>query len=304
MNIKVKQTLLFFILILLQTNPIKAQEQSEYQFPFPSIPSELQTPTERANYLIEHYWDHFNFTDPNLENKKDNIEQAWVDFIDILSIPIITLDKSQTAIEQAFQQAEINPFAFRTFASLADKYLYSLHSTYKNEELYIFALQSILNASILTPIEKEKPKHQLRIAQNNRVGTVANDIQFTTTLGSSSLHAIDSPLTLLFIHDFDCHTCQLELDEIRNSTILQQQIQNKQLAVLTIYPYDEITEWKNRQNTYDTLWINGYDTNQEIIEKDTYSLRASSSFYLFDSDKKIILKDSSVEIIENYLDGL
>ena len=47
------------------------QEQAvEPQFPFPSIPSTLTEPEERKEYLLQHYWDNFDFSDSALVNNR------------------------------------------------------------------------------------------------------------------------------------------------------------------------------------------------------------------------------------------
>ena len=45
-----------------RNNPIVKQEQKK-GFQLPEVPIMLNTPEQRAVYVAEHYWDHFDFAD-------------------------------------------------------------------------------------------------------------------------------------------------------------------------------------------------------------------------------------------------
>lgn len=293
-----KRKIVSFILFFFITSSVYSQTE-DISFPYPSIPSELKSLEERATYLAAHYWDLFDFSKSNIKELA-YVEQAWVNFVDFLKL--VSDTDAQKAIKSTFQKAEPCEDTLKYFMELAQKYLYTTDSPLKNEEYYRSALEVILSSSTLSDIDKVKPQHQLTVIQKNRIGTQVPDIFYQTSKGKKgTLHQIETTYTLLFIHDFDCHTCQMELDELRESSLLKELIQNKQLTILTLYPYENIQEWKNHQDSYDTGWINGFDATQELLEKEAYILRSSSSFYLLDTDKKVILKDTNIKAVEKQL---
>ena len=55
-------------------------------FVLPAIPDILTEPEARAAYLVEHYWDHTNFADTNYIHHPDIVEQAWVNYIDLMKL--------------------------------------------------------------------------------------------------------------------------------------------------------------------------------------------------------------------------
>ena len=62
-------------------------------FVYPEVPTMLNTPELRADYLARHYWEHVNFADTNYIHHPEVTEQAWVNFIDILQlVPAQTRD--------------------------------------------------------------------------------------------------------------------------------------------------------------------------------------------------------------------
>ncbi|MBR4845834.1 MAG: DUF5106 domain-containing protein, partial [Bacteroidaceae bacterium] len=53
-------------------------------FPFPEIPISLQTPNERKEYLLLHYWNKFDFSNITLIQNRNITEQGFVNFIALL----------------------------------------------------------------------------------------------------------------------------------------------------------------------------------------------------------------------------
>mgnify|MGYP000178762057 FL=1 len=74
---------IFLIAILLMAMR-SLQAQAQEDFPYPSVPAELTTPQERADYVVRHYWDNINFQDTTLIHRPSMIEQGFVNFIDLL----------------------------------------------------------------------------------------------------------------------------------------------------------------------------------------------------------------------------
>ena len=48
-------------------------------------------------------------------------------------------------------------------------------------------------------------------------------------------------------------------------------------------------------------WINGYDKELTVRNRELYDLKAMPTLYLLDKDKKVLLKDAPVEQVEQYL---
>ena len=142
-------------------------------FVYPEVPTMLNTPELRADYLARHYWKHVNFADTNYIHHPEVTEQAWVNFIDILQlVPAQTRD---IALKTLFTQAEKEKKCYTYLTSLADKYLYDPNSPMRNEELYISVLDAMLQSPVMDNTEKIRPKARRELAQKNRIGTKALD---------------------------------------------------------------------------------------------------------------------------------
>ena len=53
-------------------------------FEMVSVPAMITDEGQRANYLVIHYWDKFNFKDTAFIHLPEITEQAFSDFIDVL----------------------------------------------------------------------------------------------------------------------------------------------------------------------------------------------------------------------------
>ena len=140
------------------------------------------------------------------------------------------------------------------------------------------------------------------MAYKNRVDTKA--INFTYTLESgaqSTLYKIKSQYTVLFINNPGCHACTENIEALKDSPIINELIQKKQLVVIALYPDEELDEWRRHRDEFPQEWINGYDKSLTIKTQNLYDLKAVPILYLLDANKKVLLKDATVQAITQYL---
>lgn len=278
--------------------------KTEKTFTLPDIPQVLTSHEDRAAYLVSHYWDNFDFVDTTFVSKPEVTEQAFVDFINILSY--VPEDKGKKALINLMDSASINNTVFIHFMNLAEKYLYDPNSPFRDEELYIPILNTVIESSQLDETYKARPRHQLKTAMKNRPGCVAADFVYTLSTGTyAKMSSIKSDYTILFFNNPDCHDCQRVKNYIKDSAIfnyLTQANSTPSLSILAIYPDADIPLWKRAD--YPAMMINSYDAGQVITNKELYDLKAIPTFYLLDSEKKVIMKDASIEQIEAWLQML
>lgn len=167
-NVKYLSFILLLVLTACKSGPAASQEQNGKQdtvkvFNLPDIPVVLNTVSQRADYMVKHYWDRFDFTDTTYVSQIDVAEQAWVDYCDLLEH--VPLSDAQTAIKETIGRAGKNKKMLDFFAELADKYLYDPNSPMRNEELYIPVLEALTASPMLNETEKIRPQARLELAQ-------------------------------------------------------------------------------------------------------------------------------------------
>lgn len=262
-----------FIIISCTLTPSKKANTpiaTPQKFTTPPVPTMLTSPEQQAEFIVKHYWDNFNFTDTILIGRANYTEQAFVDFVNILSN--VSLLLATKGIETLMQRAEADSTMYVHFMVLAEKYLYDPNSPMRNEEFYIAVLRSVIANKQLDAITKVRPQYQLELALKNRIGQRATDFEYTTVKGKkANLYSAKGDKILLFFYRPDCPSCK----EVKRY-VAQKGIDR----LLTI------------------VWVNpDTDTHLDAI----YDLRASPTLYLLDKTKTILLKDASIEQIETHL---
>lgn len=283
-----------------QTATVPQQTDTLTTLRLPEIPVMMNTPEQRASYLAEHYWSHVNWTDTNYIHHPEITEQGWANFIDILKL--IPTAERENALKNVFAAAEVEKKCYQYLIKLADKYLYDPNSPLRNEEYYITVLDAVIHSPMLTDAEKIRYQARRTLAQRNRLGTPAQDFSYTLISGKSGhLYSIQANYTLIFFNNPGCHACGEVMDALKASQVIRDAIRHKQLKVLSLYPDEDIREWKAFAQDYPQEWINGYDKKQAIQANNLYDLKAIPTLYLLDRNKKVLLKDTTAEEIERWL---
>ena len=306
MNINIIPVLCFLLLCSCKNGNASSQSTNETvqdtikSITLPAIPTMLTAPEQRADFLVKHYWDNVNFADTNYIHHPEVTEQAWADYCDILNH--VPLETAQEAMRKTIERTNVDKKVFTYITDLADKYLYDPNSPMRNEEFYIPVLDVMLDSPLLEEIEKVRPKARRELAQKNRIGTKALNFNYTLASGAQgSLYQQQAEYILLFINNPGCHACTETIDALKNAPIINQLLEQKRLTVLSIYPDEELDEWRRHRDEFPQEWINGYDKSLTIKTQNLYDLKAVPTLYLLDANKKVLLKDATVQAITQYL---
>lgn len=283
-------------------NSVTADEKEPLKFTLPEVPVMLQSSEDRMNFVVRHYWDHFDFKDTAYIHEPDITEQALVDYLDLLvRVPAALSDSCLTrTMEAASQEAKMLEYFSDTFR----RYLFDPNSPLRNEELYE-PVGRFLAASVLTDVAvRSRAEHDLKLIRMNRVGALATDFTYTLPSGEQCrMHGIRSPYTLLLFYNPDCHGCAEVLEAMKTSPVLNAPDLMKQVKILAFYPDEDREVWANHQTLIPATWINSYDKDLTVLTGELYDLKAMPTLYLLDKDKKVLLKDASVKEIEHYFEN-
>lgn len=290
-----RQWHILWIFLLLAGN-IQAQ-----LYRLPEIPKDITAPDVRADFLMRHYWDHFQFADQTWESQRGFVEQVFVDFLQVR--PYASAEVGEAATVQLLrlaQQADTLLFAF--FTELSEKYLYDPDSPMYEEEGYIPVLRYICSSKRISALDKVRPQYQLEGVLKNRKGNVAADFAYALTDGEEkALSDLPKEYTLLFFNDPDCERCRQMKQALEESALISEKL-IRELTILAVYTGDEPDVWK--QERYPASWINSCDVRQSIRERQLYDLRVMPVLYLLDRERKVVLKNTSVSAVEDFFRSL
>lgn len=278
-----------------------AQQQVADMLPnmLPEIPVEMTEPSQRAVYLVMHYWDKYDFNNTSTLMKDDFPERSFVDYLDLLSF--VSEDVRNQSIGVLMKKAEDKKELTLLISKLTEQYLYNPDSPVYDEEKYIPFLQEELKSPVLNETEKIRSRFLLENVMKNRTGQVAGDFTYTLMNDQTgTLHAINTDYTLLYFNDPDCEDCRMLTQKLSASPLINERIQRNELTVLAVYPNDDMASWKEHASAVLNSWIYSRDAGQLINIEGLYDIKRFPTIYLLDKDKKVLLKDTTFEKLDAY----
>lgn len=271
------------------------------RFPYPDIPPVLVSPSERAAYLLRHYWERFDFADTTLLHQPEITEQGVVDFLDLLAtqVPPETAKESLQAFCRLFATHDQ---ARRDMPELVKKYLYESNSPLHNEPLFATFLAVMNQESALQndPARSRWTFLQELVGRNNPGQKASDFVYYTPDDKRHTLYHTPGKLTLLFFYDPQCENCHRTLLGLKASRELTEAAASGEICVLAVYTENDEETWRATLNELPATWLTATDRGK--IQTDAlYDLKAMPSLYLLDASKKVILKDAPFEEIFTYL---
>lgn len=259
------------------------------ELPVPIIPDSLITPDERAAYIVCHYWDAMDFTNPVMAGDSVLVEQSFSNFIALL--PYADPNNRQQAVSTLLDRAANGTTdAYDLIMSTAEHYLWDPESPYCSEELYLPFVDYALTRN------KEDIVYAYRrdVIIKNRPGSLAPDFKVRGRNGDNiRLHGHDSgTATLLMFYEPDCDRCHAAIEAMATDPGLNKAIAAGTLRLLAVYIGDNTDAWTKHAYTLPQTWQVAIDSQSVIDNDELYTVRATPSFYLIDPSDTVILKDS------------
>ncbi|MDR3297486.1 MAG: redoxin domain-containing protein [Prevotellaceae bacterium] len=288
----------------------------EVELPAFDIPADVKNPDSvrqwRAyEYRLAHYFDGFKLTENTLIRTpffKPRLEFFFSKMIAPAPDTIIRYADSLLA------RAQANSEMFRYLV----EYLFQRYQTseYMGHDAVVLHLADAYYLSGKAPWATEDYLKKIRDRadnmRHNLIGLVAPELLLQTHAGEYfSLHKMDADFVVLCFWEPNCGHCKKELPELWT---MYQKLRDKGVKVLTVYTQYKKPEWDKfiADNAYDWLYAwDGVEAEDEHGKPTTYSLGnnfrqnydvySTPTLYLLDSDKKIIAKRMSVEMLEKIL---
>ncbi|MDR2472803.1 MAG: DUF5106 domain-containing protein [Tannerella sp.] len=266
----------------------------------PDIPTSITVVSDRADYLAKHFWDKFDFADTATMLKDNLLERYFTEYLDVLNL---TSGKETSDIMiTLIKKSEKEPLAFNKLLEIAPRYLYNAESPFKDEEKLIPVLQYAVGSSLLGEYEQIRPRFMLDMMLKNRVGEKATDFEYTLVDGEkSSLYSISADYTILFFKDPHCDDCRALTKQLIVSPSINGLIGKGSLKILALYTLDDVEAWKKHASEVLHSWIYAHNADGAILNDILYDVKHYPTLYLLDKEKKVALKDTSIQQIEEYL---
>lgn len=271
-----------FFNILSQNNKIK----------YPEIPENIISRSERMNYICVHFWDNTEFEDENILNDITGFK----DFIYLLTH--VPDSVAKIGVTNLLIRCMDNNAALSRVDDILKQYFDNSLSIYKDEEMYVMILREMLKLP-LNEYYKVRAQFRIEMAMKNRVGDIASNLSFVYNNKTCQLYDISSPYILLYFNSSECHECKEAKRKLEKSERIRNVLSSGMLKVLSIDIIGNKPEQKELAG-----WINGFDVNYLLDEELLYFIQTVPTFYLLDKNKRVLLKDVSVDKIISYIDSV
>ena len=283
-------TLLFLLLLCTAT-------QAQKEFPYPQIPDSIEVNHDRLTWMLNNFWQSFDITDLSSENVSTG-EQGFVDFVTLLAVA----DSLQTAEAACIFAQKIMAYhtADTPYLDIIDHYLRDPLSPLRNDRIYAAITGAIISlpGNALPAELKARLTDARELAMLNMSGTVANDFAFADYAGKENrLHNIKAQYLVLYFHDPECTECMLLKDKVIQSPVLQ----DERVKVVRIYPEDDANVWTKADHNLPATWTDGRVIGGALASHRLYWFPQMPSFYLLDINKRVVLKDVTLDQLEQKL---
>ena len=265
----------------------------------PSPPALLSGDSLRQAWLAAHYWDHLDWGDPRWLSDTIVLEATFTPWAQLLAqLPEAEAARLGGAL---FRRGNAYPAMQLRLLDVAEYFWHHPNSPFRNEELFIPVLEAVTEAPDIDTLYKIRPRAQLASARKNRPGMTAADFAYTTGRGAKgTLRGFGAEYALLMFYNPGCPECGRLEEYIPQSAVFTPLFASGRLKVLAIYPDDDIAAWRAHLPQMPAEWTVGHCPMDKGGEG-AYDLPGIPALYLLGRDKRVLVKGSSVNVIEAWL---
>lgn len=264
------------------------------ELPLPAVPDSLRIPSQRASYIMDHFWDAMDWTDSALVTNDRFMEQNSATFYSLF--PHTDSISGSQAVAVMFDGARVSDKAYRRIADIARLYLYDPASPMVDDETYAVVVDRLLTDKLLPEAELLRLQDVHHYLMMNRQGQKSSDLELVTLGGEHiNLSELVAPFaqTLLMFYDPDCHDCA-EMEKYLG----QNQKFTENFNIVMVCPYDvDEQEWKRHAATMPESWTVARSVDENFEIDDVYEIRATPSVYILGSDMRVLAKNLTLNTI-------
>lgn len=259
-------------------------------FEYPSAPDTLDGLQERSDYLMDHFWDSFDFS------SKEAVDQTALN--DAFNVYLTAMryaerNKALASVNNIIKNLKGNSTLLYQFTKAAEEGLYGPRASIWSDEAYMPFLKAIVSDKNLSDTRKQRYAMQLDVIKRNTPGMKFPPVRLTLRNGRHSNFEVKSPLTLVEFGNPDCDDCKFSRMKLEMATDIAEQIENGDLGMYFIVADavpEEQPEILSLMQELPEKWIAGICYGGD----DTFDIRSTPSFYLLDKDGKILAKNLDV----------
>lgn len=275
-----KRLLVYITLIASACSFALAQDE---WFPLPVPPETLPIGRQRANYMVEHYWDRCPWKSAYSNTEK--MESQLRDFTDLL--PLASADTAMLSIDRLIAATAKRPADLSRLTAMARATFHSDTAYFFSDQVYLPFAQAAAKAKKLTAEERRLAAAELQVLQNSMEGALLPDISGTAPDGGTvalndSLPGIETYILIFEKPGAD----RFERILFAANISVQKLIDMGYIKPILILAAEGDEQWRRDAGRMPYGW-----TAISIPQAEEYfDLRQEQSVYLVGKDRRIISK--------------
>ncbi|MDE6330024.1 MAG: DUF5106 domain-containing protein [Muribaculaceae bacterium] len=273
--------------------PARAESELIYVAPlfeYPIAPEELPDLQTKSDWLMEHFWDSFNF------KSTTNVDQnALNDAFGVYSAAMMYASRAKAlaSVENIVKSIKGNPAMTLQFAKAAEEAFYGPRAIGWSDEVYIPFLKAVIADKKLSDTRKARYVAQYDNIKANAIGAKFPKLRMTLRDGRHQDFQPSTDYTIVEIGNPDCDDCRFARMKLEMASDLKTMVEEKRLTISFIVA-DAVPEEESDILTllsdYPAAWITGISYGAD----DKLDIRQTPTFYVLGKKGEILAKNLDV----------
>lgn len=259
-------------------------------FEYPVAPEDMPW-EERSNWLVEHFWDNFDFKQKSVGQSQ--LIHAFRTYV----VPMHLADKDVAvkSVDALIKKIQKRPGLLLQFTQAAERTIYEPQtSELMIDEVYVRFLKAVTANKKIPELRRARYKAHLNSLEHCLVNGPMPSFSFIDRTGSKSTYTPSGVPTIIEFGDFDCSDCRITRLRLETDSDLQDLVAQGKARIIFINPdmdTDNIEEWREAVKGYPENWTVGVGEDLD----DCLDLRTVPCLYLIDASGTIVSKSASSE---------
>lgn len=264
-------------------------------FDYPVAPEDLDW-TARSEWLAEHFWDNFDFSQQSVgQHQLNHAFLTWT-----LPLRYSESQKAMEAVNSLIKKLEKNPTLLLQFTRAAENSIYSPETSETwIDEIYVKFPEALIKNKKVAKTYKTRYSLQLKTLQNSTIGKPVPAFEFTTREGRKATFNPSGKMAIVEFGHPLCSDCQMARIALKSDEKIKKYIEDGLLDIYFIIPDvdEEDNSWLEMVYDYPENWIVGAASGLD----DVLDIRLSPSIYLFDKEGNLVMKNISLNVLRERL---
>lgn len=281
------------ILILTIASFAGAGLLADVYFPYPAVPESLPLGRARANYMVEHFWDHCPWKSAFSSHKK--MENTLREYAEIF--PLASADTVFASIDNLIDKVSKRPKDLVDLARMAEAIFYADTASFPNDQIYARFAQAAAAHKKVPATDRERLRRQIQVINHSQEGASLPAVPLTLADGSTVMLNDTIPgYTGEYILIFDTPDSpdgRMERLFLQANASASALIGSGWIKPIFIYPGTPGDTWWKDMASVPEDWIVAAMPQAQ----DYFDLRQLPNVYIADSQKVITRKNLSIPLL-------